>query len=230
MGIGRKFTGGRRGKQVALQFTVDSKAEPEVLETLGTTLIPGTITVDGTEVPTDVIERSYTPQFRRVAEAESPVRKTRLDPIEPGVSVGSVTVSAGTIGCIVYDKTDGAPYVLSNWHVLQGPRGELGVEIVQPGPHDDNRVHRNRLGTLKRSHLGVAGTVRSPPSRTAPSSRRSSNWAWPPGNWESRSSTTRSSPADGPPASPTASSAASKPSPSSTTAARSGTRPSAASK
>ncbi|MGW5974136.1 DNA/RNA non-specific endonuclease [Streptomyces sp. NPDC055186] len=157
VGIGRKLTGGRRGKQVALQFTVDSKAEPEVLETLGTTLIPETITVDGTEVPTDVIERSYKPQFRRVAEAKSPVRKTRLDPIEPGVSVGSVTVSAGTIGCIVYDKTDGSPYVLSNWHVLQGPRGELGAEIVQPGPHDDNRVHRNHLGTLKRSHLGVAG-------------------------------------------------------------------------
>ncbi|GAA3502809.1 hypothetical protein GCM10019016_099180 [Streptomyces prasinosporus] len=157
VGIGRKVTGGRRGRQVALQFTVDSKAEPEVLETLGTTLIPETITVDGVEVPTDVIERSYKPQFRRVPEAESPVRKTRLDPIEPGVSVGSVTVSAGTIGCIVFDRADGTPYVLSNWHVLQGPDSDLGVEVVQPGPHDDNRIHRNRLGTLRRSHLGVAG-------------------------------------------------------------------------
>ncbi|MGC3000471.1 DNA/RNA non-specific endonuclease [Streptomyces sp. G35A] len=157
VGIGRKVTGGRRGRQVALQFTVDSKVEPEALETLGTTAIPEAITVDGVEVPTDVIERSYKPQFRTVAEAESPARKTRLDPIEPGVSVGAVTVSAGTVGCIVFDKADGTPYVLSNWHVLQGPRGELGVEIVQPGPHDDNRIRRNRLGVLKRSHLGVAG-------------------------------------------------------------------------
>ncbi|WP_326673403.1 DNA/RNA non-specific endonuclease [Streptomyces canus] len=157
VGIGRKTTGGRRGKQVALQFTVASKAEPETLEVLGTALIPETITVDGIDVPTDVIERSYKAQFRKVAEVESPARKTRLDPIEPGVSVGAVTVSAGTIGCIVFDKADGTPYVLSNWHVLHGPHGELGGEIVQPGKHDDNRIRRNHLGVLKRSHLGVAG-------------------------------------------------------------------------
>jgi endonuclease G len=47
--------------------------------------------------------------------------------------------------------------VLSNWHVLHGPDGALGDEVVQPGKHDDNRVDRNRLGTLVRSHLGVAG-------------------------------------------------------------------------
>ncbi|MGW0828658.1 DNA/RNA non-specific endonuclease [Streptomyces sp. NPDC002845] len=157
VGIGHKVTGGRRGKQVALQFTVACKAEPEALEALHTAPIPQTVTVDGVEVPTDVIERSYKPQFRRVAEVESPPRKTRLDPVQPGVSVGAVTVSAGTIGCIVFDKADGTPYVLSNWHVLHGARGALGEEVVQPGPHDDNRVFRNRLGVLKRSHLGVAG-------------------------------------------------------------------------
>ncbi|MDQ0955955.1 endonuclease G [Streptomyces phaeochromogenes] len=160
VGIGRKVTGDRRGKQVVLQFTVESKAEPEELEALGTALIPQTITVEGTEVPTDVIERSYKPQFRTVAEVESPARKTRLDAIEPGVSVGragGMPPGAGTLGCIVFDKADGSPYVLSNWHVLQGRDGELGDEVAQPGPHDDNRIHRNRLGVLKRSHLGVAG-------------------------------------------------------------------------
>ncbi|MFF3877338.1 DNA/RNA non-specific endonuclease [Streptomyces sp. NPDC001978] len=160
VGIGRKVTAGRRGKQVVLQFTVASKAEPEELEALGTAPIPETITVDGVEVPTDVIERSYKPHFRTVAEVESPARKTRLDPVEPGVSVGvtgAVPPSAGTLGCIVFDKADGTPYVLSNWHVLQGRTGELGNEIAQPGPHDDNRIRQNRLGVLKRSHLGVAG-------------------------------------------------------------------------
>jgi DNA/RNA endonuclease G (NUC1) len=157
IGIGHKVTGGTQGKQIALQFTVASKAEPEQLEAMGTTPIPETVTVDGIKVPTDVIERSYKPHFRRVAEVESPPRKTRLDPIQPGVSVGGVTITAGTIGCVVFDKADGTPYVLSNWHVLQGPDGELGEEVVQPGPHDDNRIARNRLGVLKRSHLGVAG-------------------------------------------------------------------------
>jgi endonuclease G len=160
VGIGRKVTGGRRGKQLVLQFTVESKAEPEALGALGTALIPETITVDGEEVPTDVIERSYKPQFRTVAEVESPARKIRRSPIEPGASVG-VSVSdrpgAGTIGCIVFDKADGTPYVLSNWHVLHGEDGGTGKDVAQPGPHDDNRIRRNRLGVLKRSHLGVAG-------------------------------------------------------------------------
>src|SRR4051812_20535340 len=133
VGIGHKIKNGTRGKQVALQFTVKSKAEPEALEALGTTRIPETITVDGVDVPTDVIERSYQPHFRVVTEVEKPKRKTRLNPIVPGASIGGVTVSAGTIGCIVFDKADGTPYVLSNWHVLQGPEGQLGEEVVQPG-------------------------------------------------------------------------------------------------
>ncbi|MFI2437237.1 DNA/RNA non-specific endonuclease [Streptomyces sp. NPDC018693] len=157
VGVGRKVTGDQPGGEIALQFTVATKAEPDVLESLGTTLIPDTITVDGVEVPTDVIERTYEPSFHTVPEVQSPLRKSRLDPIRPGASVGAVTVSAGTIGCIVFDKADGTPYVLSNWHVLQGSFGELGVEVVQPGTRDDNRVDRNRLGTLLRSHLGVAG-------------------------------------------------------------------------
>ncbi|MFC8520146.1 DNA/RNA non-specific endonuclease [Streptomyces sp. NPDC057257] len=157
VGIGHKIKNGVRGKQVVLQFTVKSKAEPEALEALGTARIPETITVDGVDVPTDVIERSYQPHFRVVAEVEKPERKTRLDPIVPGASVGGVTVTAGTIGCIVFDKADGTPYVLSNWHVLQGPDGQLGEVIVQPGKFDDNRISRNHLGTLRRSHLGPAG-------------------------------------------------------------------------
>ncbi|MEU1406583.1 DNA/RNA non-specific endonuclease [Streptomyces sp. NPDC005728] len=157
VGIGRKVTGGKRGKQVVLQFTVESKAEAEHLEALGAAVIPPTVTVDGAEIPTDVIERSYDAHFRTLAEVESPARKVRQDPIAPGVSVGAVTVTAGTIGCVAFDKTDGTPYVLSNWHVLHGPDGKLGAEVVQPGPHDDNRIARNRLGVLKRSHLGLAG-------------------------------------------------------------------------
>ncbi|MFF3326437.1 DNA/RNA non-specific endonuclease [Streptomyces sp. NPDC002889] len=158
VGIGYKEKrDGSRSKEIALQFTVGKKRGLEELEGLNTEPIPATVVVDGTEVPTDVIERSYQTQFRVVAEPESPARKTRLDPIFPGASIGHVQVSAGTIGCIVFDKKNGTPYVLSNWHVLHGNRGELGDTVVQPGPHDDNRIARNRLGVLKRSHLGMAG-------------------------------------------------------------------------
>ncbi|MFE3459468.1 DNA/RNA non-specific endonuclease [Nocardiopsis aegyptia] len=157
VGIGYKEKDSRREGEIALQFTVDTKARPEALEALGTTLLPESVVVDGVEVPTDVIERSYEPQFRIVAQARSPVRKDRIDPVVPGVSVGHVSVSAGTIGCVVFDRHDATPYILSNWHVLHGPDGDLGEDIVQPGPHDDNRTLHNRLGALKRSHLGVAG-------------------------------------------------------------------------
>ncbi|MEU9154329.1 DNA/RNA non-specific endonuclease [Streptomyces sp. NPDC048417] len=157
VGIGHKLKNGTRGKQIALQFTVKQKVEPEALEALGTTRIPETVTVDGVEVPTDIIQRSYQAHFRVVAEVEKPERKTRLNPVAPGASVGGVTVTAGTIGCIVFDRTDGTPYVLSNWHVLQGPDGQLGEEVVQPGRFDDNEISRNHLGVLRRSHLGPAG-------------------------------------------------------------------------
>ncbi|MCC9711618.1 DNA/RNA non-specific endonuclease [Streptomyces sp. MNU76] len=158
IGIGYRQKEGETVKELTLQFTVGVKtSQPETLEALGTTVLPGTIEVGGVEVPTDVIERSFTTQFRVVAEAEGPIRKRRLDPIMPGTSIGHVDVSAGTVGCIVFDKNDATPYALSNWHVLHGPEGELGETVVQPGPHDDNRTTLNRLGILKRSHLGVAG-------------------------------------------------------------------------
>ncbi|MEV0676354.1 DNA/RNA non-specific endonuclease [Actinosynnema sp. NPDC050436] len=157
IGIGYKVEGGRRTDEIAVQFTVKQKAEPEALGALGTALLPESITVDGVEVPTDVLQRDYRTNFQVVAERTAGDRKSRVDPVAPGVSVGHVTVAAGTVGCIVYDQVDGTPYVLSNWHVLHGSHGAVGEAVVQPGPHDDNRVERNRLGTLVRSHLGAAG-------------------------------------------------------------------------
>jgi endonuclease G, mitochondrial len=155
IGVGHKISEGKATGELSLQFTVDQKvAEPEAL---GSESIPESINVDGVEVPTDVIERSYRPAFRIVGEALAPNAKLRVDPITPGVSVGHVKVTAGTIGCIVYDKNSGTPLILSNWHVLHGPDGALGEVVVQPGPHDDNRLEGNRLGRLKRSHLGAAG-------------------------------------------------------------------------
>lgn len=158
IGIGYKITDGKQTPEVSVQFTVNEKhAAPEALGELGTTAVPESITIGGIEVPTDVLERRYEPAFRVVPEPVAVPRKLRIDPIVPGVSVGNVHVSAGTIGGIVYDKKDGTPYVLSNWHVLHGPDGALGDDVVQPGTHDDNRTDRNRLGRLARSHLGTAG-------------------------------------------------------------------------
>lgn len=157
VGIGYKEKDGKRTKEIAIQFTVEKKASTDLLESLDTKEIPKSFNVGGVVVPTDVLERSYQLGYKIVAEAEASDRKTRIDPIKPGVSVANKKVSAGTIGCIVFDKTDGTPYILSNWHVLNGPTGQIGDDIVQPGPFDDNNTAPNRLGKLVRSHLGAAG-------------------------------------------------------------------------
>ena len=157
VGIGYKKKNGKPTKEIAIHFTVEQKTKPEQRERLNTTLIPKSINIGGVEVPTDVIQRKFAVEYRLVAETQASDRKRRIDPIFPGVSVANVRESAGTIGCIVYDRTNGTPYILSNWHVLHGPEGVIGDEIVQPGPHDDNRMHLNHLGKLVRSHLGHAG-------------------------------------------------------------------------
>ena len=157
VGIGYKVREGVRLNKIAISFTVSKKARPESLEALGTQSIPPFFTIDGIDIPSDVIEREYAPSFKLMPEAEKDLSKQRLDPIVPGGSIGHPTITAGTIGCIVYDRQNGTPCILSNWHVLQGPSGKIGDVIVQPGPYDDNRINSNAAAVLVRSHLGPAG-------------------------------------------------------------------------
>jgi endonuclease G, mitochondrial len=152
VGVGRKNGNG----PVCLQFTVGEKGD-SAIEALGSERIPPTILIDGKAIPTDVIERSYRPSFDIVAIESLDDRKTRMDPIRPGISVAHVNEAAGTIGLIVFDRATGAPCILSNWHVLHGNDGAIDDAIVQPGPFDDNNVAGNFTGNLLRSHLGAAG-------------------------------------------------------------------------
>lgn len=157
VGIGYKHEDGKPTNKISIQFTVETKAQPEDMKALKTTLIPKSFKINGKDVPTDVLQRKFTVEFRIIKEAEQNKRKERLDPMVPGISISNVSGTAGTIGCMVYDKFSGSPYILSNWHVLHGANGSIGNDIVQPGPFDDNRVHLNRIGKLERSHLGQAG-------------------------------------------------------------------------
>ncbi|AXY73594.1 hypothetical protein D3H65_06185 [Paraflavitalea soli] len=157
VGIGYKQKDGKSTKELAIQFTVNKKVGLDLLESVETTEIPTSIVVDGVEFPTDVVERSFSKSFKIVPEEIGSSRKTRVDPIVPGISIANTKISAGTIGGIVFDKETGTPYILSNWHVLHGPEGNIGDTIVQPGPFDDNRIQLNQIGKLVRSHLGAAG-------------------------------------------------------------------------
>lgn len=168
VGVGYKIKGGKVTDELCIQFTVKRKLAPAGVEAERLTMLPERITTDdGTTVPVDVVQRSYQAGHELVSDPEAEaekkklparkLRRKRLDPIMPGVSVSHPDGTAGTFGAVVYDNETGHPYILSNWHVLNGPTGNLGDVVVQPGPFDNSNASNNTCGRLIRSHLGLAG-------------------------------------------------------------------------
>lgn len=177
LGIGHKEIGGRRTGPVCIQFTVRRKLDPAELESAATRALPEVIAIDAVEVPTDVVERSFVPAYEVVPEAIDDERTRRADPLRPGVSVSHPTVSAGTAGAIVHDRRTGDPVLLSNWHVLQGPDGSIGDEVLQPAPMTTTRVIRATSSAACCAHTSVPpATARSPPWTAAIRTRRSWDW------------------------------------------------------
>lgn len=156
VGIGYKETDGQRTDEKAFKFTVGEKFAPDVLEAVGTLPIPETLTANGITLPTDIVRRKFEQHLVSVETGTKPDRKRRLDPAMPGISVANFRETAGTIGCLVRENASGETRMLSNWHVFNGPDGQIDDQIMQPGPYDDNRG-QNLCGRLVRSFLGRAG-------------------------------------------------------------------------
>nr|WP_299344211.1 DNA/RNA non-specific endonuclease [Allomuricauda sp.] len=157
VGLAYKEKNGELTDELCIQFTVGEKIELQALESMGGVVIPKSFEIDGVKVPTDVVERKYETNATLIENLEKVDRKKRIDPILPGASIGHPTISAGTLGCVVFDSKSGQELILSNWHVLHGPDGKIGDFIVQPGSFDDNRTNQNIAGKLVNSHLGIAG-------------------------------------------------------------------------
>ena len=154
--------------ELCVQFTVAKKHSLESLKLKEIRPLPESLSFDnGDKANTDVIERSYEASYKVVSDPEAhhrslelppdKLRRSRVDPVSPGVSVSHRGGTAGTIGAIVYDNRTGQPLILSNWHVLEETTGQHGNDIVQPGRIDNSNVEDNRIGRLFRSHLGLAG-------------------------------------------------------------------------
>jgi hypothetical protein len=83
-----------------------------------------------------------------------PKRIVKTRPIIGGISVGHYNVTAGTIGCIVYDPSNKA-YILSNNHVLantstmQHPNAKVGDAVYSPGKADGG-VPGDTVATLSK--------------------------------------------------------------------------------
>lgn len=99
---------------------------------------------------------------RRLAPAAQAKGETNhVRPLRPGVSIGHVGVTAGTLGAFVRRSAEpDALYVLSNYHVLAGsPLARPGDVVLQPGPADGGRGPGDRVGELTRVARLMSGEV-----------------------------------------------------------------------
>ncbi|MCH9651545.1 MAG: hypothetical protein K0U98_25180 [Deltaproteobacteria bacterium] len=128
-------------------------------------------------VPIDIVEAEYFPSILNGSQntpsgvfVDAPqtsrelsleelkrIRRNRVNPLAGGISVGTVTGQAGTLGAVVWDRTDGAPCLLSNWHVLAGnPAAQVGQPCFQPALFDGGS-EADKVGFLKRWLIGEQG-------------------------------------------------------------------------
>lgn len=76
----------------------------------------------------------------------------RVRPLRPGVSVGHLSVTAGTAGAFVEpDDGAGQTHILSNNHVLAASgQGRAGDPVIQPGVADGGTNPADQVGLLDR--------------------------------------------------------------------------------
>lgn len=87
----------------------------------------------------------------RVIKRALPWYQRRNRPLRVGGSIGHVKVTAGTLGCFVRDRDDGAALILSNNHVLADENhAKAGDAIIQPARDDQGRNPADRAGRLER--------------------------------------------------------------------------------
>jgi len=158
--LGYKITEGVFTDTLAVRVHVEYKKDPGYLKQRKHELIPEWVEPDKVRepatrsersVPVDIIEANYrisaiTSLPRRGAALERPRklsevnRRLRLDPLVGGISIGNPFMPVGTLGALVWDKTDGSVCILSNWHVLAGSlQAEVGTPCFQPGLFDQGR-------------------------------------------------------------------------------------------
>jgi endonuclease G len=148
--IGYKYSGGERTDEITVRIHVREKIPLSLLQ--AAEVLPSEI--DG--VPIDVIQGNYTPSSNGILMLAA--RRHRRGTIQPGISISHHLGTAGTIGALVFDRTDGRACILSNKHVLaEAILAEVGDQILQPGRIDGGRRDVDAIARLRRLYLGVRG-------------------------------------------------------------------------
>jgi hypothetical protein len=102
--------------------------------------------------------------------------RMRLRPAPGGISVGHVSITAGTLGCLcVGNRTprNSRLMILSNNHVLANSNAaRIGDCIVQPGPADGGRCPADQIAILESFvRINFSGGINYVDCATG--------WAWP---------------------------------------------------
>jgi hypothetical protein len=75
--------------------------------------------------------------------------QTRCRPLQPGLSIGHFSITAGTLGCFVSGRRTKEHFILSNNHVLANEdAAKAGDDIIQAGRLDRGRRPKDRIGGL----------------------------------------------------------------------------------
>jgi hypothetical protein len=140
MAFGRKIVHHQATDEPSVVIYVMKKVSKNFLSP--SKILPRRIYIGGDWINVDVIE---TGPF-------SPLAFTaRERPAPSGISIGHFNITAGTLGCLVTDLTDGSRCILSNNHVMADENAaSLGDNILQPGPADGGLNPADALATLKR--------------------------------------------------------------------------------
>jgi hypothetical protein len=137
VGTGYKVSEGKRTDELCLVTLVRQKVPPSALQ--ADAMVPKSI--EG--VRTDVVEIGDVRALQ--------THTSRWRPAPAGVSMGHYRITAGTFGCLVRDRTSGAPLMLSNNHVLANSNdAAAGDAILQPGPADGGRLEADTIAVLER--------------------------------------------------------------------------------
>ena len=146
--IGYRWQNGQPTDDICLRIHVDRKVPTDAL--MKSQIFPAEL--NGFQL--DVIAATYQPSLEpgtaRSAAARQPYTMG-------GLSCGRHGEGTGTIGLVVIDRTTGKPGILSNWHVLAGPRARRNDPITQPGGLDGGFDPRDRIARLKRWLLDRGG-------------------------------------------------------------------------
>ncbi len=139
VGRGHHYIKGEKIKNLITPYVVLVERKLAKEELSSSDLVPAAIA----GIRTDVREVG---KIRALA-----LRTDKWRPAPGGVSIGHYAITAGTLGCLVRDASNGEILILSNNHVLANSNNAyLGDAILQPGPYDGGKNPDDRIGTLLR--------------------------------------------------------------------------------